>query len=549
MVTENVSTIPGDYSSLQVWYDGVKGDLVGENRREIVELLGQEHEFQPLNMVNKGVKTSAECYFHIRPAMGVVNTKANWFSGSFAGLTNVPVIHFSGECLTASVDYTRIEGIVFTGHNLVIPLVQNYRIIYANAKNTIINRVGITDYWLRSPYDASIVGIYSITEGTLVTNCVINNLLCEEYSQNKEAFCIGISGDADHSTIRAYNCLVTNLRSTNVNDEFAGASHVWGLRWMLEAKNCIVGGLSGTGSSLDIQGFILGESPEDYCLSDDNTAVGANDIPNTALSSVIADTGSSTLDVHLLSSSMARGRGTDLSAIFTDDIDGEIRTLPWSIGPDQSSSSGVPVSDYVYGVGATPLAFYNDTGRTETSTSFISVPLPLVYDVVDDTDLIVDVTSYLGRLEYLILGGLPIRVSLVIDPVYNEFTRSYSKVFVPDVILVDSSTFAVTDPYSGESYLSSFGGRNLLVSSCAGRLYLEGARAQDATPGKVWRWSGMDMALGEHGEWLVRDSGYELADVDTDSRTGDSCFANFMFGSSIVTSARVHGEWYICLGS
>ena len=59
----------------------------------------------------------------------------------------------------------------------------------------------------------------------------------------------------------------------------------------------------------------------------------------------------------------------------------------------------------------------------------------------------------------------------------------------------------------------------------------------------------MDLALGENYEWLVRDSGYTESDVDTDSRTGDSCFANFMFGSSIVTSARVHGEWYICLGS
>ena len=208
--------------------------------------------------------------------------------------------------------------------------------------------------------------------------------------------------------------------------------------------------------------------------------------------------------------------------------------------------SDVPISVSLYVQSKTPsspLSFYNDTASVETDSNFIGSPLPIIFDLVDDSSLVTDVADYLS------IGGIPIKVSLYNNPVWNVYTNSYAKVFIPEVILISGSSFSSVNSYTSETYFSSFYGRNLRILENSGRLYINGARTYDCTPSKVWRFQGMDLALGENYEWLVRDSGYTESDVDTDSRTGDSCFANFMFGSSIVTSARVHGEWYICLGS
>jgi len=77
-----------------------------------------------------------------------------------------------------------------------------------------------------------------------------------------------------------------------------------------------------------------------YNASSDNTSTGgANDRQNQTFSFVNAAAG----DYHLAPSDTgARGFGTNLSAdaalAFSDDIDGQARTVPWDLGSDENET-------------------------------------------------------------------------------------------------------------------------------------------------------------------------------------------------------------------
>lgn len=107
-----------------------------------------------------------------------------------------------------------------------------------------------------------------------------------------------------------------------------------------------------------------------------------------------------------------------------------------------------------------------------------------------------------------------------------------------------------TEDGRGEKYSSHFFGRNLSIARNGNRYYLMVHRMSNgAIPSHIFKMKDHELALGINNEFLVRDSGYDLDNIDIDARTGSVCYADVMFGSMPVTAARVSGEWYLCLAT
>lgn len=74
----------------------------------------------------------------------------------------------------------------------------------------------------------------------------------------------------------------------------------------------------------------------DWNVGSDTTAPGANSdqYDNTAAADLFEDTTDTAEDLHLKAAADGNYEGTDLSAYFTDDMDGDVRD-DWDIGPDE----------------------------------------------------------------------------------------------------------------------------------------------------------------------------------------------------------------------
>ncbi len=82
--------------------------------------------------------------------------------------------------------------------------------------------------------------------------------------------------------------------------------------------------------------------------STDATAPGSSPIRNTT-QTLMAFLNAAAYNFHILSTSVLRAAGTDLSSIFTTDIDGQAITVPWPIGPDAlNAAAGIDINSAGY---------------------------------------------------------------------------------------------------------------------------------------------------------------------------------------------------------
>ena len=115
---------------------------------------------------------------------------------------------------------------------------------------------------------------------------------------------------------------------------------------VLGGSNCIKGNVSvvnciAIGASNNCYNGNTGGSNN---ISGDNTDAGADTINNVAAADLFANVGAGTEDLHLKDgATVANDAGADLSAYFTDDIDGETRTR-WDIGADEYSGGAPPAA-------------------------------------------------------------------------------------------------------------------------------------------------------------------------------------------------------------
>lgn len=175
----------------------------------------------------------------------------------------------------------------------------------------------------------------------LASNCIISRT-----TDWSIGFRMNSSGAGSESTCR--NCIAygTEIHSdglfhriTTAQNCTAIGKYQTGFEECATCTNCI--GVTIT------SGAPFHASGGDYNISSDTSSPGAHSIDNIAAADLFANVGAGTEDLHLKAGAAAIGAGTDLSAYFTDDIDGQTRPTganTWDIGADQYSSGAVAVA-------------------------------------------------------------------------------------------------------------------------------------------------------------------------------------------------------------
>lgn len=302
MTTEVISTIRssgGDYTSLTSWEAGEQGNLVS---------LDEIH--------------TAECY-------------DDWGSGLSTSL------NIDGST-TDSTRYMKITVASGHRHNGTF---QSAFYIVADTGNTVCIR--LNDPWCHLEWldiDAatnSKYGIYAPLQPCVLKNCLVkstggNYCYLLQYNTTPTSVvqsCLAVGGARGFSIthVTLYNCVVSGCTSGVVAD--AGESTRYSI-YNTVVRNCTTNWLS--------TGVDLGSSHNATSSASDD-APGSNSVTGVASGDFVDATNN---DFHLASGSVLIGAGTDLSATFTTDIDGD--TWPsgsaWDIGFDYYVSAAAASS-------------------------------------------------------------------------------------------------------------------------------------------------------------------------------------------------------------
>ena len=172
---------------------------------------------------------------------------------------------------------------------------------------------------------------------------LLRNMICDAPASKNNAFRV-TPGNSKNAVVE--NCIGITRRAAASAYSFR-SDGLDGTLW----RNCTA---YGVGNNANVRGFGQGEptnciaivralaiaftTPEgsgNYNIGSDTTAPGANSIDNETAAGLFADTTGDAEDLHLKDdATAASGAGTDLSAFFTDDIDGDTRS-DWDIGADE----------------------------------------------------------------------------------------------------------------------------------------------------------------------------------------------------------------------
>ena len=159
------------------------------------------------------------------------------------------------------------------------------------------------------------------------TNLTVRN--CIIYDGTND----GISGGDAGDTVTTENCTIYGMGDDGISE----APSTFTVRNTLSMGN--------TGSDFDM---VVGT--QSYNLSSDGTASGAGSLTgkDPTLQFVnITPLDEANWDLHLIPGADAIDAGTDLSASFFSDIDGELRVTPWDIGADDfDATTAVELSSF-----------------------------------------------------------------------------------------------------------------------------------------------------------------------------------------------------------
>jgi hypothetical protein len=158
-------------------------------------------------------------------------------------------------------------------------------------------------------------GIYTDAGHPLIFDNIVYNLSASENLGS------GIIGGGS-----VYNNTVYNVHGGS--DNYGVGIVAWGDNF----KNNI-----SVGNEYKSYGDYTGSASNNYNISSDALANGANDIPNISAADLFVSVTPGAEDFRLKNGAVAIGAGANLSSTFTTDIAGETRTLPWDIGAFKSA--------------------------------------------------------------------------------------------------------------------------------------------------------------------------------------------------------------------
>jgi hypothetical protein len=333
MPTQVIKTIGAsgcDYTSLASWWADRKGDLVTRDTVEIAEINGESFTLpSSFIMAATDATTDATRYPILRAKAGAE------FTGDFGDISGVA--RFTGNVspgMKLNVAYTRASGFIFYGATFNGAA---YGFISDTGGNMTLDRLGVHNITGSSTNNSSAIGFdfsYVGSVNNKITNCVANKITgaVTGTANSKNTFSYGFYGLNVANGNVFYNCTSVNIFADNNSTGTTCNATAYGFNACNIAKNCLAllttaEAVNGTAVAVDFDaiGTPLNNG------SEDTTATGDGSITGLTPASEITDTTPATCDIHLILGASSIDAGVDLSAIFTDDIEGNTRS-GWSIG-------------------------------------------------------------------------------------------------------------------------------------------------------------------------------------------------------------------------
>lgn len=379
------------YSTIQGAIDAISGDLSGEGVQTVeVYAGGTGNTYNEAVDADDGfTNPSSSDYIEL---IAKVSHEGQRASGIIISDSTVDNKIETG-------DYTVVDGFCVTGsydgNTEGIRAQDN-----ATIKNCIVYDLTSNNY--------SAYGFYARGDDVVFINCAAMNITAEDTHAAR-----GFSGVGSDPV--AYNCIALNIWSAN---------EAYGFHDIDTLTNCIAGNTDPDASDNDCyDGY--NSNHVSTCIADDaSLPIALSAFENKDLDDDVKITSSTagSEDVHLMEDSCAIGEGTDLSATFTEDFEGDTR-VNWSIGPDDGPS-------YTVEEGDTGSFTINDAQlKTRLTTDSDPVRLILRLDISnivsgDDFDLLVktgeedsettvESLSITHNGSYVLINDLPIQTDML----------------------------------------------------------------------------------------------------------------------------------------
>ena len=260
-------------------------------------------------------------------------------SGAVVELGAVNIGGVDGAAFYVDLPYTRIEwleidGNSYTGHDGIY---LDTGAGYALLRNLIIHDIGANDATNCPSGGNDCSGIGSGAASVQIRNCLIY-----DYGQD------GIYSGGTNVVV-ANTTLFRSKATGNVGEglQLSGSATA-------TAENVLS---MGNGPDFCAQGVCGGTLTCNNCISSDNTADdfgGTGNLVGRVVANQFAST-AAPVDLHLRSGSDAINAGKDLSASFSDDIDGQTRPIgaAWDVGADESGGQMLVKTGTYMGNGGT----------------------------------------------------------------------------------------------------------------------------------------------------------------------------------------------------
>jgi len=340
MPTTVVSTVGAGktYTTLTAWWAAKKGNIVTADQIQVADYYGSNENFVT---AAADATTDATHYYVIRAASGM----------EFRGVTNppagtvatlAPTTSSTGHFIDTFVPYFRIQDILIRPPTGTKFSASNLFALTIDTNNCTVSNCGFANIVCYSSSNAMAVGIYSAAtttrSGNIVYYCVFDGIsaISNASSGTKSSGAYGMLGTSGNNPT-VYNCTCMNLYSYSTTAPAASIGFSTGL-----FINCASFLRSGSGTTTTLTSFISSFGATDYNASDDDVALGAHSIKNQDSTVQFSDskaflgtdgyTPTFYGNCDLQNGSTLKGAGKDESAIFTTDIFGRTRTVPWDIG-------------------------------------------------------------------------------------------------------------------------------------------------------------------------------------------------------------------------
>ncbi len=381
----SIGTAGRDFLTMQAWEDARQGDLTNRN---MFTTSAQTGAFSAGETITGSISGATGIYVKERdtPGASEINMSLDSVVGTFvaaetltggasaATATLATIVSSTGtvekgEMYNDSV-FTGLVAIdgstVDASHYMHLTVAASDRHIGIAGTGVVIDpTVDGIPIEIRDPFTR--VGWIEITDFTSSASVslgvlsaaavvVISHLIIHDYGSSTWDYALRVSGTTASATVmnsvvynsdsvgfhvrgegvlRLYNCTSYNHTLSPVKISSSGGT--------ITAKNVIAVGAS----SDDFSGsqYSPGYVNSEYLISTDGTATSidaTNSISGVVPVDLFRDITLGSEDLHLKSGTAAIGTGIDLSGIFTTDIDGDTRLLPWDIGADEHAVGPPP---------------------------------------------------------------------------------------------------------------------------------------------------------------------------------------------------------------